>query len=95
MDVSERTPAHRLEAMGIETGASIHWNLTTAPLVEHAVSRGEGELAKDGPLVVKTSGSSRPGALCARVTCATPARSQMSISAAARNVIATPINWTV
>ena len=54
MDVSERTPAHRLEAMGIETGASIHWNLTTAPLVEHAVSRGEGELAKDGPLVVKT-----------------------------------------
>ncbi len=54
MDVSERTPAHRLEAQGIETGATIHWNLTAAPLVEHAVSRGEGLLAKDGPLVVKT-----------------------------------------
>ena len=54
MDVSERTPAHRLEAQGIETGATIHWNLTTAPLVEHAVSRGEGLFAKDGPLVVKT-----------------------------------------
>src|ERR671912_2665181 len=53
-DVSERTPAHRLEAQGIETAATIHWNLTTAPLVEHAVSRGEGLLAKDGPLVVKT-----------------------------------------
>jgi len=52
--VSERTPAHRLEAQGIETGAKIHWNLLTAPLVEFAVSRGEGELAKDGPLVVKT-----------------------------------------
>src|SRR5688572_9854627 len=53
-DVSERTPAHRLEAQGIETAATIHWNLTTAPLVERAVSRGEGLLAKDGPLVVKT-----------------------------------------
>src|SRR5687768_13289732 len=54
MDVSERTPAHWLEAQGIETGATIHWNLLTAPLVEQAVSRGEGQLAKDGPLVVKT-----------------------------------------
>ena len=52
--MSERTPAHRLEAQGIDAGATIHWNLTTAPLVEQAVSRGEGELAKDGPLVVRT-----------------------------------------
>jgi len=52
--VSERTPAHRLEAQGIETAAAIHWNLTTGPLVEQAVSRGEGKLAKDGPIVVKT-----------------------------------------
>ncbi len=52
--MSERTPAHRLEAQGIATQADIHWNLTTAPLVELAVSRGEGLLAKDGPLVVKT-----------------------------------------
>jgi phosphoenolpyruvate carboxykinase (ATP) len=52
--VSERTPAHRLDALGIETSAAVHWNLTTAPLVEQAVARGEGELAKDGPLVVKT-----------------------------------------
>ena len=52
--MSERTPAHRLEAQGIDTSATIHWNLTTAPLVEQAVSRGEGKLAKDGPIVVKT-----------------------------------------
>ncbi|MCY7398617.1 MAG: phosphoenolpyruvate carboxykinase [Sphingomonas bacterium] len=52
--MSERTPAHRLDAQGIETAASIHWNLTTAPLVEQAIARGEGKLAKDGPLVVKT-----------------------------------------
>ena len=52
--MSERIPAHRLEAQGIESGATIHWNLTTAPLVEQAVARGEGKLAKDGPIVVKT-----------------------------------------
>jgi phosphoenolpyruvate carboxykinase (ATP) len=52
--VSERTPAHRLEAQGIETGATIYWNLTTAPLVEQAIARGEGQLAKDGPIVVET-----------------------------------------
>jgi len=40
--------------MGIVVPASVHWNLSTAPLVEHAVQRGEGMLAKDGPLVVKT-----------------------------------------
>jgi phosphoenolpyruvate carboxykinase (ATP) len=52
--VSERIPAQKLDAQGIESTATIHWNLTTAPLVEHAVSRGEGQLAKDGPLVVRT-----------------------------------------
>ena len=52
--VSERIPAHRLDAQGIQTGAELHWNLTTAPLVEHAVRGGEGLLAKDGPLVVRT-----------------------------------------
>ena len=52
--MSERIPAHRLDAQGIETGAKLHWNLTAAPLVEHAVRGGEGLLAKDGPLVVST-----------------------------------------
>ena len=53
-DVSERVSRHGLDAQGIETPARLHWNLTTAPLVELAIARGEGELAKDGPLVVKT-----------------------------------------
>jgi len=52
--VTDRVPHRGLDAQGIETGAEIFWNLTTAPLVEHAVRRGEGELAKDGPIVVKT-----------------------------------------
>jgi hypothetical protein len=37
-----------LERHGISTAARFHWNLKTAPLVEHAVRRGEGLLAKDG-----------------------------------------------
>ncbi len=52
--MTERTPRHGLDAMGIGTGATLYWNLITAPLVEHAVRRGEGKLAKDGPLVVAT-----------------------------------------
>ena len=52
--MTDRVPQFDLEAQGIETSAELHWNLTTAPLVEQAIARGEGELAKDGPLVVKT-----------------------------------------
>src|SRR5690242_5829220 len=52
--VTDRVPSSGLEAQDIATGAEIFWNLTTAPLVEHAVRRGEGLLAKDGPLVVRT-----------------------------------------
>jgi phosphoenolpyruvate carboxykinase (ATP) len=52
--LSERVSRHGLDALGIETTARLHWNLTTAPLVELAIARGEGELAKDGPIVVKT-----------------------------------------
>jgi phosphoenolpyruvate carboxykinase (ATP) len=52
--VANRVPHHGLEQQGIKTEAEIFWNLTTAPLVEQAVSRGEGLLAKEGPLVVKT-----------------------------------------
>ena len=48
------TLAVPLTAQGIETGATIHANLSTPALVEHAVSNGEGHLAKHGPLVVKT-----------------------------------------
>lgn len=52
--MASRTPAKGLSSQGISTDATIHWNLITAPLVEQAVARGEGRLAKDGPLVVAT-----------------------------------------
>ncbi|NJC33325.1 phosphoenolpyruvate carboxykinase (ATP) [Sphingomonas jejuensis] len=52
--MANREPQHGLKAGGIETGAELRWNLGTAALVEEAVRRGEGVLAKDGPLVVQT-----------------------------------------
>lgn len=52
--MSLRTPSHDLAAQGFNVKAKLHWNLQPAPLVELAVARGEGILAKDGPLVVET-----------------------------------------
>jgi phosphoenolpyruvate carboxykinase (ATP) len=52
--VANRVPAHGLADQGIDTRAQLHWNLLTPQLVEQAVVRGEGVLAKDGPLVVQT-----------------------------------------
>jgi phosphoenolpyruvate carboxykinase (ATP) len=52
--LNERIPEAGLEAQSIETRADVHWNLTTARLVEVAVARGEGKLSADGPLVVET-----------------------------------------
>jgi len=46
--------SYPLANQGIATEATIHANLGTAPLVEHAVHNGEGLLAKDGPFVVAT-----------------------------------------
>lgn len=43
-----------LNDQGFTNSAEQHWNLGTPALVEAAVSRGEGHLAKDGPLVVET-----------------------------------------
>jgi phosphoenolpyruvate carboxykinase (ATP) len=43
-----------LSEQGISTSAKIHPNLGSAALVEHAVTRGEGRLARHGPLVVET-----------------------------------------
>ena len=52
--MTDRVPQRGLDSQGIATGAEIFWNLSTAPLVEHAVRRGEGELTKDGVLLVDT-----------------------------------------
>jgi len=45
--------ARNLDAHGIDAGI-VHWNLTIPELVEAAVRRGEGVLAKDGPIVCST-----------------------------------------
>ena len=52
--MTDRVPHSGLDAQGIATGAEIFWNLQTAPLVEHALQRGEGRLTKDGALLVDT-----------------------------------------
>src|SRR4051812_828404 len=54
MIVFNRVPAFGLAHQGIDTEATLYWNLGTPDLVEHAVCNGEGLLAKDGPLVVQT-----------------------------------------
>src|SRR5262245_31613389 len=45
---------HGLEEQGLRTSRPVHWNLLTAALYEHAIRRGEGELAAEGPLVCRT-----------------------------------------
>ena len=52
--MADRVPSYDLHRQGIATPAALHWNLGTAPLVEQAVCRAEGLLARDGPLVVAT-----------------------------------------
>ncbi|MCH8686046.1 phosphoenolpyruvate carboxykinase [Sphingosinicellaceae bacterium A1X5R2] len=43
-----------MDKLGIADAPAEYWNLGTPQLVEEAVRRGEGLLAKDGPLVVET-----------------------------------------
>ena len=52
--MTDRVPCKGLDAQGIATSAEIFWNLQTAPLVEHALKRGEDRLTKDGALLVDT-----------------------------------------
>ncbi len=52
--MANRVPSFGLANQGISTPAQLHWNLGHSALVEQAVKRGEGLLAKDGPLVVET-----------------------------------------
>ncbi len=46
--------AHGLEGQGFCNLKAVHWNLTAPELYERAIGRGEGRIAKNGPLVVLT-----------------------------------------
>ena len=46
--------AYGLENQGFRNLKSVHWNLTAAALYERAALTGEGQVAKNGPLVVLT-----------------------------------------
>ena len=46
--------AHGLEQQGFRNLKAVHWNLAVPQLYEESIRRGEGKLAKDGPLVVLT-----------------------------------------
>jgi phosphoenolpyruvate carboxykinase (ATP) len=46
--------AYGLENQGFRNLKSVHWNLTAPELYERAIARGEGQVAKAGPIVVLT-----------------------------------------
>jgi phosphoenolpyruvate carboxykinase (ATP) len=46
--------AHGLEQQGFRNLKAVNWNLTAPQLYEMAIARGEGHVAKNGPLVVLT-----------------------------------------
>jgi phosphoenolpyruvate carboxykinase (ATP) len=48
------SPQFSLADQSINTSAELYWNLGTPQLVEASLRNGEGDLAKEGPLVVKT-----------------------------------------
>jgi ATP-dependent phosphoenolpyruvate carboxykinase len=54
MSQDGRPSAFGLEEQGFRNLKAVHWNLTAPALYEEAVARGEGHVAKNGPLVVLT-----------------------------------------
>jgi phosphoenolpyruvate carboxykinase (ATP) len=54
MQTIGQASAHGLDRIGLNNLRKVYWNLPMAALVQEAVERREGLMAKDGPLVVKT-----------------------------------------
>ena len=52
--MDQAQPVCGLDAHGIKNPSTVHWNQKLALLVEDAVRRGEGVIAKSGPLVCTT-----------------------------------------
>ena len=52
--VGSHVSAHGLESIGLKNVGATFWNLPMASLVQLSIERGEGILAKEGPLVVQT-----------------------------------------
>lgn len=51
---ASRTPTKGLETLGLTDIKTVHYNLEAPVLFEAAIARGEGRIAKNGPLVVET-----------------------------------------
>jgi phosphoenolpyruvate carboxykinase (ATP) len=54
MTSGQQTSQYGLDRIGLKNLGTVHWNLPMASLVQEAVERREGLIAKEGPLVVKT-----------------------------------------
>src|SRR5262245_50517987 len=54
MQTIGQASAHGLDRIGLTNLRKVYWNLPMASLVQEAVERREGLIAKDGPIVVKT-----------------------------------------
>src|ERR1700760_2949349 len=52
--MAEGAGAFGLEAQGFRNLKAVNWNVSAPALYEMAVARGEGHVAKNGPLVVLT-----------------------------------------
>jgi phosphoenolpyruvate carboxykinase (ATP) len=53
--VATTTQGKELTEHGLSPAGRVHWNLTAAELIEHAVWRGEGKLSADGSFVAETA----------------------------------------
>ena len=54
IETGKRNAEHGAEAFGFRDLAGVHWNLGAPQLYEHALSRGEAQVAAGGPLVADT-----------------------------------------
>jgi phosphoenolpyruvate carboxykinase (ATP) len=52
--MGQQVSPHGLDRIGLKNLGQVYWNLPMAALIQEAVEREEGLLAKEGPLVVKT-----------------------------------------